>query len=71
MARLRNETLVQQSFTFKTGENERAEEVAIVGEWGCWVVLHPLRQQTDGRTWDATINIPPGSHQFKFLVDGK
>ena len=46
-------------------------QVDIVGEWGSWVVLHALTRSSDNsNTWSVTINIPPGTHQFKFLVDG-
>ena len=42
-----------------------------MGEWGSWVVLHALTRSSDNsNTWSVTINIPPGTHQFKFLVDG-
>ena len=34
------------------------------------MVLHPLQRVKGGGIWECTINIPPGTHQFKFLVDG-
>ena len=72
LARLRNERLIPQSFVYEHhGHGLPPTEVGIVGEWGNWVVLHSLTPYSDeNRKWATTINIPPGTHQFKFLVDG-
>jgi hypothetical protein len=40
-----------------------------VGSWAQWVMLHDMDKVAD-KVWELSINLPPGEHQFKFLVNG-
>ena len=47
-----------------------ARSVALCGSFNDWApVADPMTQQTDG-TWTITKKLKPGSHTYKFLVDG-
>ena len=47
-----------------------AHSVSVVGEFNDWQpVSHPLRQR-DGETWQITLQLPPGTYQYKFVIDG-
>jgi 1,4-alpha-glucan branching enzyme len=45
--------------------------VQLAGEFTEWD-KHPvsMRKQRDG-TWKAEVTLPPGEHEYKFLVDGE
>eukprot|EP00960_Hanusia_phi_P035766 751927-Hanusia_phi.AAC.1 len=67
LARLNGFTLVPTTFTWE--DEEEHEEVAMVGSWGQWVLLYTLKR-ANLTSWNVCINLPPGQHQFKFLIDG-
>ena len=47
-----------------------AKTVSVVGEFNDWnVERHPL-QQKDSETWHITLQLPPGTYQYKFVIDG-
>lgn len=47
-----------------------AQSVSVVGEFNGWqAASHPL-QRTDGETWKITLQLPPGTYQYKFVIDG-
>ncbi len=47
-----------------------AQSVSVVGEFNDWQASsHPLRQR-DGETWQITLQLPPGTYQYKFVIDG-
>jgi 1,4-alpha-glucan branching enzyme len=49
----------------------RAKEVILVGDFNHWEAgIHRLERGQDG-LWKATVQLTPGSHEFKFLVDGR
>lgn len=45
-----------------------AQSVAVVGEFNHWTA-RPMTKDRDG-TWTVTISLPPGTHGYKFLVNG-
>lgn len=48
-----------------------ARQVLLSGEFNRWsVAATPMNRQEDGR-WQATIELPPGRHSYKFVVDGR
>ncbi len=49
-----------------------ARRVALVGDFNGWDErATPMVQQGDHGTWSARIPLPPGRHQYAFVVDGK
>ena len=48
-----------------------AAKVLLVGDFTGWNENPiPLRRQKDG-SWRATIPLEPGTHEYRFLVDGQ
>jgi len=50
---------------------EQAGEVRVIGSWDAWAESTPLR--ATGRTglWEVWLDLPPGTHRYRFLVDGR
>ena len=47
-----------------------ASAVSIVGDFNDWLVArHPL-EMTDGQNWHITLQLAPGTYQYKFFIDG-
>ncbi len=47
-----------------------AKTVVVVGEFNNWSLeRHPL-QRMDRETWHITLQLPPGTYQYKFVIDG-
>ncbi len=47
-----------------------ASRAFVAGSFNDWRPdATPMRRQTDGR-WVADIDVPPGRHEYKFVVDG-
>jgi len=59
---------VPQVFSFTA---PTASSVQVVGDFTHWQ-QRPinLRRDTDG-VWRATVELPPGAHHYRFLVDGE
>ena len=54
-------------FSFRS---PRAVKVQLVGDFTQWQERPiNLQKESDG-TWKATVILPPGTHQYKFVVDG-
>lgn len=48
-----------------------AQAVFVAGTFNDWKPdAEPLQRGPDG-TWRATLKLPPGRHEFKFIVDGE
>ena len=55
-------------FRFKSGD---AGTVALAGDFNGWsATAHPMRKGPDD-VWSIDVDLPPGRHEYKFLVDGK
>jgi hypothetical protein len=51
--------------------NAHAGRVAVSGEFNQWSAdATPMVRQGDG-AWKTTLALPPGRHQYKFVVDGQ
>jgi len=51
----------------------RAKEVLLVGDFTNWQAK-PLmmdRMKPRSRTFAAAVNLPPGTYEYKFIVDGE
>jgi len=47
-----------------------AHEVILVGTFNSWNPRkHPM-QKTDAGAWRRSVMLPPGSYEYKFLIDG-
>lgn len=59
---------VAQTFSFRAPE---AMNVLLVGDFTQWQ-QHPvpLKKQPDG-IWKTTVRLAPGTHHYRFLVDGQ
>ncbi len=59
-------TLTTMSF-----RSPEAKEVYIAGTFNGWnETSHPMRQ-TRGGEWVLNMSLPPGRHEYKFIVDGR
>lgn len=47
-----------------------ANDVAVTGSFCDWQILYPLKRQKSG-DWKRTIDITPGRHEYRFVVDGE
>ncbi len=48
-----------------------AQQVTLSGEFNGWSrESTPMKRQENGR-WEATVVLPPGRYQYKFVVDGQ
>ena len=48
-----------------------AEEVLLLGDFNGWDPLkHPMKKDENG-VWKKIVMVPPGRHEYKFLVDGQ
>jgi len=45
------------------------KNVAVTGTWNNWNEIHPLNRSEHDFT--SILELPPGVHQYKFIVDGK
>jgi 1,4-alpha-glucan branching enzyme len=57
-----------QTFSFRAPE---ASSVQLVGDFTQWQE-NPIsmKKGEDGR-WQAAVQLPPGTHRYRFLVDGE
>ncbi len=55
------------TFTLKAA---KAGEVSLMGNFNDWnPKSHPMKSDGNG-IWNKTVMIPPGKHEYKFLIDG-
>jgi hypothetical protein len=48
-----------------------AHEVFVAGTFNGWNPRsHPLKRGRNGR-WETSLDLPPGLHQYKFIIDGR
>lgn len=68
MARqMESETPTKQTFRFSA---PAAMSVLLVGDFTHWQQRGiPMRKGKDG-VWSVTVSLPPGKHNYRFLVDG-
>ncbi len=57
--------------TFRLTLDAPAEVVYLAGSFNDWQPRQARMQSEDGgRTWTLTLKLPPGAHQYKFVVNG-
>jgi len=54
-------------FSLRLSGNPR--QVSVAGSFNQWTAV-PMRRQRDG-SYAATVAVPSGEHQYKFVVDGQ
>jgi len=48
-----------------------ARQVAVAGTFNGWSTsTHPLRLDGTSGLWVATLSLPPGAHQYVYVIDG-
>ncbi|MFQ3612044.1 MAG: alpha amylase N-terminal ig-like domain-containing protein, partial [Fimbriimonadales bacterium] len=58
-------------FTFRLTLETPAEAVYLAGSFNDWQPrLTRMRSDDGGRTWTLTLPLPPGAHQYKFVING-
>jgi len=60
--------MARVQFRFKSGD---ARTVALACDCNGWsATAHPM-SKGPGDVWSIDVDLPPGRHEYKFLVDGK
>jgi len=60
--------MARVQFRFKSS---CARTVALACEYNGWsTTAHPMSKGPDD-VWSVDVDLPPGRHEYKFLVDGK
>ena len=50
---------------------EQAGEVRVIGSWDGWAASTPLRVTGQTGLWEVWLDLPPGTHRYRFLVGGR
>jgi glycosidase len=57
--------------SFRLVLEKPAHQVYLAGTFNEWQYRrHPMQTTDGGRTWSLTLTLPPGAHQYKFVIDG-
>ncbi len=57
--------------SFRLALPEPVHQVYLAGTFNEWQYRrHPMQSTDGGRTWTLTLQLPPGAHQYKFVIDG-
>jgi 1,4-alpha-glucan branching enzyme len=59
---------VKQTFRFNAPE---ATSVLLVGDFTHWQRQGIAMQKRDHGNWSATVDLAPGEHHYRFVVDGE
>jgi 1,4-alpha-glucan branching enzyme len=51
--------------------NPAARAVAVAGSFNNWDFKRTPMQKSDGGAWKAKVAVPPGRHEYRFVVDGQ
>ena len=50
---------------------DRAGEVRAIGSWDGWAASTPLHATGQPGLWEVWLDLPRGTHRYRFLVDGR
>ena len=71
MARVKSEKKIKlQKVTFSI-DLSGANEVILMGDFNNWNPKKHVMKQNKNGVWNTVVSLPPGSYQYKFLVDGQ
>lgn len=59
---------VRHDFRLQTGD---ADQVCLVGNFNQWKICVTPLERTDEGIWRVTVQLPPGRHEYMFVVDGQ
>jgi hypothetical protein len=60
----------EKSIEFKL-RNPHAKSAFVAGSFNSWDLKRtPMRKEGDGE-WKATVSLPPGRYEYRFIVDGQ
>jgi 1,4-alpha-glucan branching enzyme len=62
------ENAVRYVFTLQAGD---AKEVCLAGDFNQWRVCEAPLERVAEDTWSISLKLPPGRHQYMFVVDGR
>ena len=63
---------VEQTFRLDTSEwHDQPRSVAVAGTFNGWSQTADALRETSDRRWTATLDLEPGVHRYKFVVDGE
>ena len=71
MAKIKSKpNIKKRKVTFSLYESN-AHEVILMGDFNHWnPKKHPMKKDQNG-SWVKSVIIPPGTYEYKFLVDGQ
>ena len=64
----KNTTAKDQTFSLAAPD---AMSVLLVGDFTHWEEKPVSMTKQPGGVWTAKVNLPPGTHHYRFLVDGQ
>lgn len=68
-AKIERPRLKRVTFRFEAGPER---DVRLAGTFNNWdVEAHPLTRKNRNGTYSATLLLPPGRHEYKFVVNGE
>ena len=71
MRKSKSSTQIKKRRTTFSLDSREAKEVYLMGSFNNWnPKKHPMQKKENGK-WEKTVIIPPGMHEYKFLVDGQ
>jgi hypothetical protein len=50
---------------------EDARSVCLAGDFNQWRVCEAPLERVEGDTWSIAVELPPGRHEYMFVIDGK
>ena len=63
-----NSTSIKQTFSIKA---PGAMSVMLAGDFTNWQQKPVPLQRQSGEVWKATVELTPGTHHYRFIVDGQ
>ena len=71
MAKIKSKQKIKKRRVTFSLNSSNAEEVILMGDFNHWnLKKHPMKKDQNG-LWAKTVIIPPGTYEYKFLVDGQ
>ena len=59
------------SYNFEINfKSKKPKSVLISGSFDNWSKKHPLIYDISNNTWNISLNLKPGKHYYKYIIDG-
>jgi hypothetical protein len=62
--------VLKPNYTFRLKGFDNARQIYLAGDFNNWAT-GSLRMKKENEEWTVTVNLSPGKHLYKFIVDGK